>query len=175
LKEDSMTTAAGDESADGAMQGSRYAPKQPFSRTAFASLAAFAFLALLGAGLLFAFLSGTGSDLPAHSASDRLKDGLLLSPALLPSCAIVALLTGHFTLSKIFVGVAVLAALLFTLGAMAAQIDSEQPTFQGSAALYGCGMAFLFGLITLFLPFRADRHRQSTPAGGDSDARPEAG
>jgi hypothetical protein len=147
------------------MRESRHARKRSFSWVAFAVLAIFAFFALLGAGLLFSFLSGTGSDLPAHSATDRLKDGLLLSPALLPSCAIVALVAGHVTLSKILAGVGVPAALLLALGAVAAQIDTEHTTFQGSAAVYGFGLAFLFGLITLFLPFRADRQRTSMPAG----------
>ena len=160
-----MTTASEHERADPVMPERRYARRQPFSWAAFTFLALFTFFALLGAALLFAFLSGTGSDLPARAATDRLKDGLLLSPALLPDCAIVALVTGHFTLSKILAGVGVPAALLLALGALAAQIDTEHITFQGSAALYGFGLAFLFGLITLFLPFRADQQDTSMPAG----------
>lgn len=156
-KERSTSCAAGDERADESMDESRHAQEHAFSWVAFAFVAAFAFITLVGAGTLFSFLSGTGSDLPAHSAADRLKDGLLLSPALLPSCATVALVRGHFTLSKILLGAGVLATLMFTLGAMAAQVDTEHSTFQGSAVLYGFGLAFLIGLVTLALPFRGER------------------
>lgn len=152
-----MRTAAGHEGADGAVQGSRHAEKHTPSWVAFALVAAFAAATLVGAGSLFSFLSGTGSDLPTHSAADRLKDGLLLSPALLPVCALEALVRGELTLSKTLVGAGVLATVLFTLGAMAALIDTEHATFQGSAALYGCGLASLIGLVTMAVPFCAER------------------
>jgi hypothetical protein len=80
----------------------------PFSALGLSILAVFALLALLGAGLLLSLAFGSGTDF--------LRAVLLFSPALLPCCAIVALVNGHGLLSKVLVGAGVLAAIGLGLG-----------------------------------------------------------